>query len=175
MTKEKLQNYISDDYSSYSIARAEKKGQSTIRYWLKKYNLKTEGNIRNDKIIKGEVNFGCCICKEYKPTNEFYKKTKNTYQSHCKNCFNQYTKQRWKDRKLKAIQYKGGKCSSCGYNKCANVLEFHHRDTKTKEFDWKKLRQMNWDKVIKELDKCDMLCANCHRERHYEIFSLNNK
>ena len=46
---------------------------------------------------------------------------------------------------------------------------------KEKEFDWKKLRQMSWDKVTKELDKCDMLCANFHRERHYEIFSLNNK
>ena len=175
MTKEKLQDYISKDYSSYDIARAEKKGQTTIRYWLKKHNLNTEGNIRDQKLIKGINNFICCYCKEYKPTDKFYKKTKNTHQSYCKDCFNKYTKQRWKNRKLKAIEYKGGKCSSCGYNKCPDVLEFHHKDPKQKEFDWKKLRQMSWDKVTNELDKCDILCSNCHRERHHEIFSLNNK
>jgi len=171
MTKEKLQNYISNNYSSYDIAKAENKGQTTIRYWLKKHNLNTEGNIRDKKVIKGINNFICCYCKEYKPTDKFYKKTKDTHQSYCKDCFNKYIKQRWKDRKKKAIEYKGGKCISCGYNKCPDVLEFHHKDAETKEFDWKKLRQMSWDKVIKELDKCDMLCANCHREKHYEIFS----
>ena len=171
MIKEKLQDYISKDYSSYDIARAENKSQTAIRYWLKKHNLKTEGNLRDQKTIKGKDNFCCCICKEYKPISGFYKKTKNTYQSHCKACFNDYIKQRWKKRKLKAIEYKGGKCISCGYNKYPDVLEFHHRDADEKEFDWKKLRQMSWDKVTKELDKCDMLCANCHRERHYEIFS----
>jgi hypothetical protein len=175
MTKEKLQDYISKDYSSYDIARAENKGQTTIRYWLKKHNLKTEGDIRYQKIIKGKINFCCGACKEYKPIDNFYKKTKDTYHSYCKNCFNEYVKQRWKDRKLKSIEYKGGKCSSCGYNKCPNVLEFHHRDPTQKEFEGKELRQMSWDKVIKELDKCDLLCSNCHRERHYEIFSLNNK
>jgi len=175
MTKEKLQDYISKDYSSYDIAKAENKSQTTIRYWLKKHNLNTEGNIRDQKLIKGINNFICCYCKEYKPTDKFYKKTKNTYQSYCKDCFNKYAKQRWKNKKLKAIEYKGGKCSSCGYNKCPDVLEFHHRDPKQKEFDWKKLRQMSWDKVTNELDKCDILCSNCHRERHYEIFSLNKK
>ena len=110
----------------------------------------------------------CTKCNKTKELKDFYQKPNRSY-SYCKDCFNEYVKQRWKERKKK------GKCSSCGYNKYPDVLEFHHRDTKTKEFDWKKLRQMNWDKVIKELDKCDMLCANCHRERHYEIFSLNNK
>ena len=116
----------------------------------------------------------CTKCNKTKELKDFYKKS-NRVHSFCKECFNNYCINRWKERKKKAVEYKGGKCSSCGYNKYPDVLEFHHRDAETKEFDWKKLRQMSWDKVTKELDKCDMLCANCHRERHYEIFSLNNK
>jgi hypothetical protein len=116
----------------------------------------------------------CTKCNKSKELKDFYKKS-NRVHSFCKECFNSYCINRWKERKKKAVEYKGGKCSSCGYNKYPDVLEFHHRDAETKEFDWKKLRQMSWDKVTKELDKCDMLCANCHRERHYEIFSLNNK
>ena len=142
MTKEKLQNYINNNYSSYDIARVENKGQTTIRYWLKKHNLKTEGNIREHKIVNDKINYLCGVCKEYKAIDQFYKKTKTTKQFYCKDCFNEYVKQRWKDRKKKAIEYKGGKCSSCGYNKCPDVLEFHHRDPKQKEFDWKIFRNV---------------------------------
>ena len=115
----------------------------------------------------------CTKCNQTKELNDFYKKPNRSY-SYCKECFNSYCINRWKERKKKAVEYKGSKCLSCGYNKYPDVLEFHHRDAKEKEFDWKKLRQMSWDKVTKELDKCDMLCANCHREKHYELFSLNN-
>ncbi len=70
--------------------------------------------------------------------------------------------------KLRAIAYKGGKCQICGYEKCPAALEFHHRDPNEKDYDWNKMRRRAWDDIIKELDKCDMLCANCHRERHYD-------
>jgi len=173
MTKEKLQNYIFNNYSSYDIAKAENKGQTTIRYWLKKHNLKTDGRIREQSTINNQTYYICGSCKKHKPTDQFYKKTETTKQFYCKDCFNEYVKQRWKERKKKAIEYKGGKCASCGYNRCPDVLEFHHRNSETKEFDWKKLRQMAWNKALKELDKCDLLCANCHREKHYELFSQN--
>lgn len=173
MIKEKLQDYISKNYSSYDIARAENKGQTTIRYWLKKYNLFTKGNKRDTKTVNGDTHIKCGNCNKFYLKSNFYKKTKNLFYSYCKDCFNEYSKERWKARKRKAIEYKGGKCFCCGYNRCPDVLEFHHRDAEIKEFDWKKLRQMNWNKVVKELDKCDMLCANCHREKHYELFSQN--
>ncbi len=113
----------------------------------------------------------CTKCKETKEFDAFYKKTSFRLNAVCKKCCNKYSADRWKKRKLKAIEYKGGKCMSCGYNKYPDVLEFHHRDPSEKEFEWKKLRKRSWEAVLKELDKCDMLCANCHRERHYEIFS----
>lgn len=171
MNKILLKEYIDSGYSSYKIANISNKGQTTIRYWLKKYNLFTKGNKRDTKTVNGDTHIKCGNCSKFYSKNNFYKKTKDLFYSYCKNCFNEYSKERWKEKKRKAIEYKGGKCSSCGYNKCPDVLEFHHRNAETKEFDWKKLRQMSWDKVTKELDKCDMLCANCHREKHYELFS----
>ena len=81
--------------------------------------------------------------------------------------FNAYCVQRWRDRKLTAIEYKGGKCESCGYDKCPDVLEFHHLDPSQKEASWNKMRLWGKEKLLTELDKCAILCANCHRETHF--------
>ncbi len=76
---------------------------------------------------------------------------------------------RWIDRKHKAISYLGGRCSSCGYDKFYGALEFHHKNPLEKDHEWGKLRLKSWDKVLAELDKCVLLCANCHREEHHLI------
>ena len=66
-----------------------------------------------------------------------------------------------------AISYKGGKCSICGYEKCPEAMEFHHPEPTKKDFGISsKGYTRGWEKVKKELDKCVMLCANCHREVH---------
>ena len=82
--------------------------------------------------------------------------------------FNSYCIERWKRRKIEAIEYKGGKCQVCGYDKYYGALEFHHRDPNEKGVDWGKMRLMSKEKLLAELDKCDILCANCHREAHAE-------
>jgi 5-methylcytosine-specific restriction endonuclease McrA len=67
--------------------------------------------------------------------------------------------------KQKAVDYLGGKCSNCGYNKCLAALEFHHINPMEKDKDFAKLR-LRFNKLKPELDKCILLCANCHREHH---------
>lgn len=67
--------------------------------------------------------------------------------------------------KLKAIEYKGGKCVCCGYNEHPGVLDFHHLDQTLKEFSIGAAGYTrSWEKVKTELDKCILVCANCHRE-----------
>ncbi|MEK7071994.1 MAG: hypothetical protein AAB969_00315 [Patescibacteria group bacterium] len=74
---------------------------------------------------------------------------------------------RRKELRKKSIEYKGGKCIICGYNKCNQVLEFHHFNPKVKDFSIsQKGYTRSWEKVKKELDKCILVCANCHREIH---------
>ena len=75
-------------------------------------------------------------------------------------------------RKLKqmAVQYKGGKCQRCGYDKNIAALDFHHRDPTQKDFGIARNgHTMSWEKMKSELDKCDLVCANCHREIHSEL------
>lgn len=69
-----------------------------------------------------------------------------------------------------SVEYKGSKCATCGYNRCIEALEFHHNDLSQKDFGIsEKGYTRSWDKVKEELDKCIMLCANCHRELHAKL------
>lgn len=72
---------------------------------------------------------------------------------------------RRKKIKALAIEYKGEKCQSCGYSRYQGALELHHLNPKEKDFGiGDKGYTRSWVKVKTELDKCVLLCANCHRE-----------
>jgi hypothetical protein len=74
-----------------------------------------------------------------------------------------YATIRTNKRKIKAIEYLGGKCKECGIIVHPAIFQFHHRDPNTKEASWnRKLRYYPWEKIRRELDKCDLLCGNCH-------------
>ena len=86
----------------------------------------------------------------------------------------------WRKRaKKRLIDYKGGKCEICGYDKdCSTAYDFHHKNTEEKEFSISsdgKTRSI--ERLKKEVDKCMLLCANCHREIHHkeqnEIYEKN--
>ena len=69
-----------------------------------------------------------------------------------------------------AINYKGGGCEKCGYNRCIDALEFHHNNSSGKDFGIsEKGYTRSWIKIKEELDKCILLCANCHREIHAKV------
>lgn len=72
--------------------------------------------------------------------------------------------------KIKAVNYKGGKCQHCGYNKSVKAMQFHHLDPKEKDFAISKYSK-SWETIVTELDKCILLCANCHAEEHEKIYS----
>jgi ribosomal protein L30E len=71
-------------------------------------------------------------------------------------------------KKIKAIELLGGKCEQCGETR-PWVLNFHHKDPEGKEFCIKKINNYRWSKIEKEVKKCSLLCANCHREKHKNI------
>ena len=73
---------------------------------------------------------------------------------------------RWNDIKLKAIEYKGGVCVQCNQSFPYPAMQFHHIDPSSKDVSWTKLRLRSWDKITFELDKCVLLCANCHSIEH---------
>jgi len=72
----------------------------------------------------------------------------------------------WRKRsKEKLVEYKGGKCQICGYNKCLEALEFHHLDRDKKDFTISG-KSWSFDKLKNEVDKCILVCSNCHKEIH---------
>jgi len=115
----------------------------------------------------------CPKCKIEKPTNSFYMRPDRMgkSQSYCKQCNHQNVLDRQREFKQKCLDYKGLSCSKCGYDKCIAALEFHHLNPEEKEFVPSHYRHTSWKKneitIKKELDKCVVLCSNCHREKHY--------
>ena len=75
--------------------------------------------------------------------------------------------------KQKCVEYKGGKCIVCGYSRCANVLDFHHLDPTEKDFSIGG-KTIAWEKLKAELDKCVLVCANCHREIGAGLIDIND-
>lgn len=76
--------------------------------------------------------------------------------------------------KLRAIEYLGGMCADCKKMPHHACMEFHHCNPENKEFSLSSiLAQVSaWIRIKNELDKCILLCSNCHQIRHWE---LNNK
>jgi hypothetical protein len=114
----------------------------------------------------------CSVCGEDKLISEFYSRSSrgNKPYDRCKKCFNEYSSNRWILKKIESIIYKGSKCLDCGIsypNEPYVIFDFHHRDPSHKDVDWSKLKLRSEDKILKELDKCDLLCSNCHRKRHH--------
>lgn len=117
--------------------------------------------------------------REYAKKN--YEAIKKYEEEHKENRAKIYKKYRSKHKldrqlnKVKAIIYKGGKCSICGvsYNgENGSIFDFHHTDTNTKDFSVsKKLIQPSLtQEVMSELDKCILVCSNCHRQIHYNKY-----
>lgn len=71
-----------------------------------------------------------------------------------------------RNQALIASERSGG-CKVCGYNKCPEALEFHHKDPNTKDLSiCKGVRNWGTDRLREEISKCIVVCANCHREIH---------
>lgn len=69
--------------------------------------------------------------------------------------------------KQRAIEYLGGKCIDCGLkSEYRGVYDFHHVNPEEKDSDPGSLLHYSWARIVAELDKCVLLCANCHRIRH---------
>lgn len=114
----------------------------------------------------------CCPrCKQEKSNIHFYlRRNGKDFSTYCKSCSLEETIERVKKFKESCVVYKGGKCQRCGYNKYFGALEFHHRNPIEKDFSISSAKVTVFgDKIKKELDKCDILCSNCHKEEHNRL------
>ena len=174
MEKEYLKGCINNGKSIRKIAEENNKSLTTVRYWFKKHGLKSNYLSFKDRGVIDYNGERCCPrCDKTKSTNEFYnRRGKEGASVYCKKCVNKQTTERSQAFKKLIVDYKGGCCERCGYNKSISALEFHHINPEEKDFILGGLKNkvLN-DKIKKELNKCIMVCANCHREIHDELKS----
>jgi 5-methylcytosine-specific restriction endonuclease McrA len=115
----------------------------------------------------------CPGCKEERVSDNFYRcRTGLGRSKYCKSCANRQTVLRQQRLKQAAVDYKGGRCSHCGYSRYIGSLEFHHIDPLRKDFNLAAAHCTTFEKIKSELDKCIILCANCHREEHARLKGL---
>lgn len=138
----------------------------------RKYHLLEAENNRFNKKMKQEDASNsssqkkkkCSKCKKYLLVNFFHKGR----QAYCKMCQNSTNTERFRRFKRQCLEYKGGsQCLLCGEDNQA-ILEFHHANPSEKEFIISKSKSLVFSKdTEKELDKCFVLCSNCHHNVHH--------
>lgn len=172
MEKEILENYLREGLSLNQIAKICNKSLTSIRYWKDKYSLKSlHKTFRELQPVEyGETRY-CSRCKQDVKTENFHQRRGKEFSSpYCKSCTSDHTLERVRNLKSQMIEYKGGCCQRCGYDKYQGALEFHHIDPNEKDFNLSRLKKYSFDDRVKsELDKCILVCANCHREIHQEL------
>lgn len=136
-----------------------------VRYYTRSFCLECYP-VGGHQVING--NKKCPQCNETKPLESFVKRKRKHGKiqcySWCKSCSSKRGVLRQIEIKKKCVEYKGGKCQICGYCKNQKALQFHHLDQNQKEFGLAQYKSRSFDRLKLELDKCELLCANCHAE-----------
>ncbi len=158
MEKELLANLLNENKTLSEIAKITGKGQTTIRYWVNKHQIEKIKNTNCEvceTLLTGNQRNFCSVKCRMKTTN--FKHQVYTAQQ-----------ARGLERKKQLIEIAGGECCDCGYKKNISALEFHHLNPEEKSFgiDLRKCSCAKWDRLVEEVKKCVLICANCHRERH---------
>lgn len=114
----------------------------------------------------------CTKCGRELPLDQFNwrDKTKGTRRADCKECHAGYMRKTYLKKREEIFQLKLQiKCQKCGYNRCPDALEFHHTNPEEKDYTVSQaLRLHKSEKEIQnEINKCVVLCSNCHKEFHW--------
>lgn len=114
----------------------------------------------------------CIKCQTVCPKENFYRYRNNAPHQWCKGCVRQKAVVSQHRFKLEAIAYKGGVCVDCERMPHPAAMTFHHLDPSQKNYQLSAAREKTLSEAVKrELDKCVLLCRNCHAIRHVEYWN----
>ena len=142
----------------------KRKEYARLRYQENKEKL-SEKSKELYKVKKEEIKLRTSI---YRANN---KEKLREYYSNTKEVQIQQVLQRRENNKAEYILLKGGKCEICGFEyngENAACFDFHHENPEEKEYNPSTAIRLRREKALKELEKCQLVCANCHRLIHYK-------
>jgi transposase len=163
--KDRLEELVQAGMSTRELANALGLSQTSVRHWLRRYDLKTKKR-RDPSGWKAAKEAGLLghvmTCVRHGET-EFVLEGRGYYR--CKRCRAESVAKRRRRVKEILVAEAGGRCSICGYDRYIGALEFHHVDPGAKRLT------ISWNGVTRSLDvvrtearKCVLLCSNCHAE-----------
>ena len=114
----------------------------------------------------------CKQCKRYKSVNNFWKDKSqhNGLENRCKECNTDRMRRRRYAKKMKIIEYLGGACVKCGVTLediHYTAFDCNHIDPSKKSFNISQAG-FTFESLKDELDKCELVCSNCHRKITYD-------
>jgi DNA-binding CsgD family transcriptional regulator len=169
LTRDQIEPLIEAGRTQKEIAEALNVSQSTLRYWLGRYQLRTQRRHRvrpEDQLPR--LTRTCAIHGR----TTFYRRSDTGYR--CVRCNNDAVSKRRRTVKRILVEEAGGACRVCGYDRCMASLHFHHRKPIEKSFA---LSGHGYSRSLaslrEEARKCVLLCSNCHYEVEEGIAELS--
>lgn len=192
MNIEKFQELVDSGKTKKEIIEYFNTSNYKLETFVKKNNLTFNKNTLKKQLIEKGLS-KCITCQEIKKISEFnksglYKDGTQKYDYSCRKCKNKYQKNYYKQNKnskfLDAKERrdeirswlfeikKSLECNRCGYNNHPSALDFHHLNDSDKKSNISTLVADRCSKttILKEIEKCEVLCANCHRIEHYKDY-----
>lgn len=170
MNKQELEQLVVEGKSIHDISTIYNKSKTSIRHWLKKYNLTTRGKAGQKPIIITNGFKTCFKCDNSKSIDNFrYRTDRDSLSTYCRVCEAENAKDVYLKNKTFCVNALGGQCVFCNKIYPIPVYDFHHKEPEHKDFNISEYRHTTPTKLINELDKCILVCHNCHMKIHHEM------
>lgn len=143
-----------------------------------------KGEVASHNFAQAKNNMKTCnTCRQTKPLSEYPSTGYNTrvdgtkvraYKPSCKLCHNEATLRAFNEKLDSLVSEWKCQRPGCGYDRCRDALDFHHKDGSEKEFVIAARPSISLEKLAAEISKCVLLCSNCHREFHAGLWNLGD-
>jgi hypothetical protein len=165
---ERLHELVRQGLSITEIAEAVERSKTTVRYWLKRYDLLTAAAARHRAVAAAMAAADdrttrlVLSCRVHGDT-DFVREGSGYFR--CVRCRSASVVRHRRRLKEQLVADAGGRCAVCGYDKRPRALEFHHLDRASKKFALsRKGITLSLERLRAEARKCVLLCSNCHAE-----------
>lgn len=176
ISQQDLEHFVTSSHSFYQVLQLigykqiyDKRTMNRIKEKCKEYNI-DYSHLREDRQLEEIV---CKQCGQKKLYSDFRENNGKIHHV-CNSCKKEYQKNYYANNIVELNKYKEKqKCQKCGETRFY-LLDFHHKDPTQKNFGIAKHANTKLSTLMSEIDKCVVLCSNCHREFHY-FSNLNDE
>jgi hypothetical protein len=169
LRRDELEPLVEAGLSIREIAAELGRSPTTVRHWLRQHSLRTVRSFRRDSPKRPAI---FSVCRKH-GAGRFVIDGQGAYR--CASCRVDAVTAARRRNKERLVAERGGRCERCGYAGHLSALQFHHRDRAKKEFAISRNGSaVSFSELLREAQKCVLLCANCHAEVEWGGASLTD-